>query len=205
MLALVSGGIDSAVLLKLIRPSCAIFFDYGQKNLKEKFAARSLCKEAEVELIEIDIIDVGKRLRSALTMRNVEITDPASVAVPNRNAIFLNIAAGIAHSRGEHTIAYAAHARDQLNYPDCRPEFVAKMTSVLQASLDDPSFTIYAPFLYFRKSDLVSIGNSLGVSFSEAWSCYRGREKHCGECPACLERKLAFKIAELRDPTEYEV
>jgi len=44
----------------------------------------------------------------------------------------------------------------------------------------------------------------LGAPLHLTWSCYAGREKHCGKCGTCVERKEAFALAKVPDPTEYE-
>ena len=53
------------------------------------------------------------------------------------------------------------------------------------------------------KTDIVRLGADLGVDFSLTWSCYKGGEKHCGKCGTCMERREAFELAGVPDPTEY--
>jgi 7-cyano-7-deazaguanine synthase len=63
------------------------------------------------------------------------------------------------------------------------------------------------PFLSPRgmsKADIVKLGSDLGVPFAETWSCYKGGAKHCGKCGTCVERREAFQVARVTDPTEYE-
>ena len=47
-------------------------------------------------------------------------------------------------------------------------------------------------------------GARLGVPFAETWSCYKGGERHCGRCGTCVERREAFHLAEVEDPTAYD-
>ena len=54
------------------------------------------------------------------------------------------------------------------------------------------------------KGDIARLGNELGVDFSNTYSCYKGGRKHCGKCGTCIERKEAFEIAGVEDPTDYE-
>ena len=54
------------------------------------------------------------------------------------------------------------------------------------------------------KGDIARLGNELGVDFSNTYSCYKGGSKHCGKCGTCIERKEAFEIAGVEDPTDYE-
>ena len=55
------------------------------------------------------------------------------------------------------------------------------------------------------KADIAKLGSELDVDFSLTYSCYKGGEKHCGKCGTCIERKEAFELAGINDPTEYEV
>ena len=41
------------------------------------------------------------------------------------------------------------------------------------------------------------------VPFEKTWSCYKGEELHCGRCGTCVERREAFHLAGLEDPTPY--
>ena len=46
-------------------------------------------------------------------------------------------------------------------------------------------------------------GAALGVDFAHTWSCYKGGALHCGRCGTCVERREAFLVAGLPDPTVY--
>ena len=86
----------------------------------------------------VDIGSVGALLSgSALTDPSVftlpfdgHYTDVSmrATVVPNRNAIFLSIATGLAVALGAGTVATAVHAGDHPIYPDCRPEFWTRST-----------------------------------------------------------------------------
>ena len=62
---------------------------------------------------------------------------------------------------------------------------------------------IERPFLALTKGQIVGRGAELGVDFARTWSCYVGGETHCGECGTCVERREAFLVAGVRDPTAY--
>lgn len=215
IIVLASGGLDSTVLAyKLAKEGHDIellSFDYGQRHWKEFNYAFRTAVRLDVRHDLVDLSEVGRLLGgSALTDRNVEVptgtydaeTMKATV-VPNRNAIFANIAAGIAISRGARAIALAVHSGDHTVYSDCTPAFVVHLQTLLAAATDT-DFKVHTPFLHLYKYQIVQLGASLGVPFSKTWSCYVGGEKHCGECGTCVERKLAFVKAKIEDPTEYE-
>ncbi|MBT5916111.1 MAG: 7-cyano-7-deazaguanine synthase, partial [Opitutae bacterium] len=64
--------------------------------------------------------------------------------------------------------------------------------------------TLHRPFVKWSKEDLVRRGKELAVPFEKTWSCYAGGEFHCGKCGTCVERKEAFELVGLLDPTEYK-
>jgi 7-cyano-7-deazaguanine synthase len=59
------------------------------------------------------------------------------------------------------------------------------------------------PFIAHDKAGIAAEGARLGVDFARTWSCYKGREVHCGRCGTCVERREAFQQAGVPDPTPY--
>lgn len=59
------------------------------------------------------------------------------------------------------------------------------------------------PFIALTKGGIASEGARLGVDFARTWSCYKGGAVHCGRCGTCVERREAFALAEIADPTTY--
>jgi 7-cyano-7-deazaguanine synthase len=130
----------------------------------------------------------------------------AVTVVPNRNAIMLSIAYGVAVARGARLVAAAVHAGDHYVYPDCRPQFVEAFDAMQRQAVEgfgDPDLRLHAPFIHKSKAEIVEIGTSLGVPYEDTWSCYEGGEIHCGLCGTCTERKEAFQLAGVPDPTKY--
>jgi 7-cyano-7-deazaguanine synthase len=68
----------------------------------------------------------------------------------------------------------------------------------------DTHVTVWAPYTNITKADIASRGKSLGIDYSQTWSCYKGGAVHCGRCATCLERREAFRLAGIDDKTEYE-
>jgi 7-cyano-7-deazaguanine synthase len=62
---------------------------------------------------------------------------------------------------------------------------------------------IMRPFIAMTKADIVRRGNELDVDYGRTWSCYVGGDVHCGECGTCVERREAFLLAGVPDPTPY--
>ena len=125
--------------------------------------------------------------------------------VPNRNAIMLSVAYGIAAARGDQAVATAVHGGDHFIYPDCRPDFTQAFEFMQYMALDGyADVSLYTPFVHRTKADIVTEGQRHNTPFAETWSCYKGGAHHCGRCGTCVERREAFDLAGVTDPTQYE-
>ena len=125
-----------------------------------------------------------------------------STVVPNRNMILLSVATGYALSIDAGQVAYAAHSGDHAIYPDCRNEFADAMAEAIRLC-DWKTVSLARPFVTWSKADIVCRGKDLGVPFENTWSCYKGQAFHCGRCGTCIERREAFYLAKVDDPTTY--
>lgn len=101
-------------------------------------------------------------------------------------------------------IYFGAHSEDAHNwaYPDCTPEFIGAMANAIFIG-SYMQIRLHTPIQWMQKSDVVALGTRLGVDYKNTWSCYKGEDKQCGECPTCRSRKQAFIAAGVPDPTEY--
>jgi 7-cyano-7-deazaguanine synthase len=125
--------------------------------------------------------------------------------VPFRNAIFLSIACGVAESAGAEGLVIAAHGGDHAIYPDCREEFMAAMGDAMRLGTY-ANVELLRPFITMNKGEIAALGARLGVDFKRTWSCYKGGAegaRHCGKCGTCVERREAFAMAGVSDPTGY--
>ena len=134
---------------------------------------------------------------------NYDDENMKSTVVPFRNGIMLAIACGIAESNGLKRVMIANHAGDHAIYPDCRPGFIQAMSQAMQNGTYE-GIKIFAPYTGISKADIARHGKRLGIDYSETYSCYKGREKHCGKCGTCRERREALREAGIVDTTEYE-
>jgi 7-cyano-7-deazaguanine synthase len=214
-LVLFSGGLDSTVLATQLKAEGSetrlLSIDYGQRHARELKRAEQIAQALELPQQVLRLPDLGPLLGgSSLTDEKVELPEGhyaeesmKATVVPNRNMILLALAGGHALSIGFDTIAYAAHAGDHTIYPDCRPEFADAMETALGLA-DWEKLSLHRPFVHLSKTDLVKKGAELDAPLHLTWSCYAGREIHCGKCGTCVERKEAFALAKIPDPTEYE-
>lgn len=217
-MVLLSGGMDSTVLLHHAvkslghRTIYALGYNYGQRHVRELS-----CAQAQVDLLPgctfkiVDISFMGEMLQdgTALVRGGAEVPDLDALDdselsqpptyVPNRNMMLLSIAAACAEAQGIQDVYYGAQAQDEYGYWDCTAEFLERINSVLSLNRKE-AITIHAPFVAFKKHELVSLGIELGVDFSKTWSCYRGGEHPCNTCPTCVERTNAFREADELDP-----
>jgi 7-cyano-7-deazaguanine synthase len=216
--ATVSGGLDSVTLAHDLAATghdlTLVSFDYGQRHVRELACAAACAERLGAAYHLVDLRSVGALLTgSALTDRGVAVPDGhytdesmRDTVVPNRNAIMLSVATGVAVATGAEIVAAAVHAGDHPIYPDCRPAFVAafeQMARVANEGFVAPGFRVATPYLDWDKSDIVARGAELGVPFADTWSCYKGGDVHCGTCGTCVERIEAFAVAGVPDPTTY--
>lgn len=215
-LALLSGGMDSTslvgVLLARGETVDAVSINYGQRHDRELRSAKAVADHYGITHDVIDLSVLAASLESALTSHDdIEVPDGhytnltmRATVVPNRNAIMLMVAAGIAASRGHEYVATAVHSGDHFIYPDCRPEFIEAASHC--AELGTATFgdvKIKAPFVEITKADIVSAGVEVNAPFELSWSCYKGGDIHCGRCGTCVERAEAFHLSGHPDPTIY--
>ncbi len=211
---LVSGGMDSVVALHHAAATgtvlAGVSFDYGSKhNHREIPFAKAHCADLGLRHETVSLGFMDQLFTSDLLKSGGEIPDGhyeelsmKQTVVPFRNGIMLAIAAGFAESAGATSLTIAAHSGDHAIYPDCREPFMAAMASAITEGTYE-KIALLRPFIDQRKEDIAARGAELGIDFSKTYSCYKGGELHCGTCGTCTERKEAFSLARLVDPTTY--
>ncbi len=212
-LIVLSGGLDSTTLLHEYkeRTALAVTFDYGSNhNGREIACARRQCAALGIEHIVIPLSFMGEYFKSSLLSGADAIPDGGydtdnmkSTVVPFRNGIMLSVACGLAESRGLKHVLIANHGGDHAIYPDCRRPFVEAMDLAMREGTYI-NVSILAPYTDITKADIVARGSKLGVNYADTYSCYKGGERHCGTCGTCTERKEAFAVSGVPDPTSYE-
>ncbi len=212
---LLSGGLDSAVNLKraLDETGVAVVltFDYGQRAARREAAASTLmCQELGLphRLIELPwlaeicgtaLVSEDKaipRLRpDELDEERVTSGDTAeAVWVPNRNGVFVNIAASFAESLGAETIVAGFNAEEAATFPDNSPEFVSASNAALALSTrGETRLLSYTSDL--TKTEIVRLGGAIDAPIAAIWSCYHGRSEECWNCEPCARLERALKEA----------
>jgi 7-cyano-7-deazaguanine synthase len=219
---LVSGGMDSAVVLAIAREQGyavhALSVRYGQRHTSELDAANRVARALDAvahKTVSVDLRSIGG---SALT-DDIEVPldsdqhpggpDIPVTYVPARNTIMLSLALGWAEVLGSADIFCGVNAVDYSGYPDCRPEFIAQFERLAnvatKAGVEGAGLRIHAPLLHLSKADIVREGLRLGVDFAQTVSCYNADAagRACGHCDACRLRMEGFATAGVPDPTRY--
>ena len=217
---LLSGGLDSTTVLAIAKSQgydCyALSFDYGQKQRSELESSISIAKKSNViehRIMKISLSDIGG---SALTDQSIDVpkyseSDEIPITyVPARNTIFLSFALAWAEVVDCQTIFIGVNALDYSGYPDCRPEFIEAFENMANLatknSVEGDRIQIKTPLISMTKAEIIKKGLSLGVDYSETTSCYDANTlgEACGECDACVLRKIGFENANVQDPTRYQ-
>ena len=217
---LLSGGLDSTTVLAIAKSQgydCyALSFDYGQKQRSELDSSISIAKKSNViehRIMKISLSDIGG---SALTDQSIDVpkyseSDEIPITyVPARNTIFLSFALAWAEVVDCQTIFIGVNALDYSGYPDCRPEFIEAFENMAnlatKQSVEGDRIQIKTPLISMTKAEIIKKGLSLGVDYSETTSCYDANTlgEACGECDACVLRKIGFENANVKDPTRYQ-
>lgn len=210
-LIILSGGMDSTTLLydNINIIGLAISFNYGSKhNSKEIPFAKYHCAKLNVKHIEIPLLFINEYFESSLLKTGNEIPkghyedeNMKSTVVPFRNGIMLSVATGIAESNNMKRVLIGNHHGDHAIYPDCRKNFIDSMDKAMSFGTYN-NIKIFAPYTLIDKRGIALIGKKLKIDYSRTWTCYEGKEKHCGKCGSCVERKEALYGF---DNTEYEL
>jgi 7-cyano-7-deazaguanine synthase len=211
---LLSGGMDSVTAFYEVTREhevvAALSFDYGSKhNAKEIPFAKLHADRAGVTHRSIDLAFMNEYFASDLLKSGGDIPDGhyaeanmKRTVVPFRNGIMLAVACGFAESVEAEALAIAAHSGDHAIYPDCREPFMQGMAQAMEEGTY-ARIRLMRPFIAMDKTAIARRGIELGIDFSETWSCYKGGDIHCGTCGTCVERREAFILAGVADPTSY--
>lgn len=221
---LLSGGLDSATVLALVRAAgdeaFALSVDYGQRHrveLDRAAAVAAALGAADHRTVRLDLRAIGG---SALTA-DVAVPkdrDPDDMGhgipvtyVPARNTILLGLALGYAETVGAFDLYIGANVLDYSGYPDCRREFLAAFEGLAnlatQAGVEGRGrFRVHAPLLHLTKAEIIRTGAGLGFDYGLTLSCYDpdASGAACGRCDSCVLRAKGFAEAGVPDPTEYQ-
>lgn len=209
---LLSSGLDSTYALLKAKEKhhieLAITFDYNQ-NAKQKEIeyAQKIAKTYEIEHKTISFELISEISNSTLHVQREKIPQPSyqdlnnkeasektakSVWVPNRNGIFINMAAAVAESRGISFIYVGFNKEEGTTFPDNTPEFVTAINESLKYSTLN-KVQVQSPPISLTKNQIVRELKEMDFDFGLIWSCYHSHEQMCGKCESCMRLKRALR------------
>lgn len=213
-IVLLSGGLDSSVsLAQALRETSVklcLTIDYGQMAAdKEIKSAAKLSRHYGLKHEVIQLPFINKLTKTALVAGNDLLPEPdpdmldnlnvaretaGEVWVPNRNGLFINIAACYAEAIDCDYIITGFNKEEAATFPDNSLDFVKRTNDYLAYStLKQIRLVSYTQQL--KKSEIVKLGQKLGVPWKYVWSCYKNGKTMCGKCESCLRFYRAFKAA----------
>jgi 7-cyano-7-deazaguanine synthase len=214
---LFSAGLDSAVLLAYAareRPDAAIQPIYVNAGLaweseEQAMATRLLGSGAygasvlELVRLSVDMRDVYPPTHWAIRGEPPAYDTPdEDVYIEGRNVVLLSKASVFMARSGIARVMIGPLAGNP--FPDATPQFFDAMGRALSTGLAAP-IAIDAPFARMDKSEVIRLGQTLGVPLHLTLSCMQPHAGiHCGRCSKCRERIEAFRKAQVSDPTTYQ-
>lgn len=214
---LLSGGLDSVVSLALMRKTTefklALTFNYGQKAFKKEAAASKKITEfygIEHKIIELDWLkkitntnlvsdsEIPKITEEELKNLSATRESCKNVWVPNRNGLFLNIAACYADSYGYNTIVIGANKEEAATFSDNSKEFINNINLSLKKSVM-ADVAVVAPLIDMEKEEIIVRGVEENAPLELINSCYSDEGIHCGKCESCSRLKRALSNAHCFD------
>ncbi len=216
--ALLSSGMDSVVATTLAAREgevvLALTFDYGQHAAeREKEYAAKVCEALGIEHLVLELPWLREITTTALVAESEALPELSreeldseraeesarQVWVPNRNGVFVNIAASFAEALSCDAIVVGFDAEEAATFPDNSREYVEAANRALRYSTLS-KVKIYAPLIEKSKSEIARLGFEVGAPLEWSWSCYRGEAKPCLRCESCLRRARAFESIARKDP-----
>lgn len=214
---LLSGGLDSLVSLGLAKDEynvqLALTFDYGQKSLKKEVEASAEISKyygLKHEVVELPFL---KNITHTAVVSEDEVpTDiygteesAKAVWVPNRNGLFLNIAASYADSYEYTHILIGANKEEGQTFPDNTQEFIDGINESFKYSTFE-GVKVVAPLIKYDKNEIVKIAIKHSIPLEMLMSCYNSYniegKKHCGKCESCKHLLYALEYNKANDLIE---
>lgn len=187
---LVSGGIDSLVMCKMLelenQEQFPLFIDYGQlSNEREWEACKKVLKKSNLPIpIKINLREYGKLIESGITSNLKDIYTDAFL--PGRNLLFLVVAAAYAYQKGIKNIAIGFLSNDTHLFPDQTDEFLINSNFAINSGLGE-YFSILTPLINFNKKEVIKLAKKYSLPLNDTYSCHSGKDIYCGKCVACEE------------------
>jgi 7-cyano-7-deazaguanine synthase len=212
VVVLLSSGLDSTYNLfraaQIDDIALAITFDYGQKAAPKEIARSSaLCQKLGIPHQVISLPWFSQFQSSSLINKDSEIPTGSqvqmddfrisqksakSVWVPNRNGIFLNVAAGFAEALGAQFVIPGFNLEEAQTFPDNSKNFMSSLDHAFSFSTAN-HVRVKCYSYELDKTQIVKEALHLGIVFEDLWPCYHNLEHWCGQCESCQRFFRALK------------
>lgn len=192
--ALLSGGLDSVTSMLLARKEMeivlAITLDYGQKARNHEIQVSSnICRKHNIKHCIIELPFMSDLSSGLIKGSSLDVNNPW---VPNRNGLFINLAAAYAESLGAERVICGFNAEEAAEFPDNSLEYVDAVNEALNYStLNHVKVVSYVQGM--DKEEIIRAAINMGIDLNSVWSCYEDGDLPCGHCPSCLKTHKAFK------------
>ncbi|HHW43686.1 7-cyano-7-deazaguanine synthase QueC [Desulfofundulus thermobenzoicus] len=211
-IVLLSGGLDSTVsmaqALQEGKVELCLTMHYGQRAAQREIAAAAtLAAHYHLKHRVIKLPFLAGITDTALVNTGRVVPEPrpedlddlekaagtaARVWVPNRNGLFINIAACFAEALGCDLVVTGFNREEAATFPDNSLRFIQAINQSLAFSTAS-GVRVVSYTARLNKTEIVALGRRLGVPWHLIWSCYYGGETMCGRCESC--RRLARAMA----------
>ncbi|MFM8270267.1 MAG: 7-cyano-7-deazaguanine synthase QueC [Pseudomonadota bacterium] len=218
-IALLSSGLDSSVALAMTLKQgyeikLALTFDYGQKAApKEREHASRVASYFNIAYQHLSLPFFAEKGKSSLLRASQsqelphlslsQLDDPLatqksaeSVWVPNRNGVFIEIAACFAEQLDASYVIVGFNREEAATFPDNSPEYRESLNQALSFSTAN-QVKIISPTELLDKTQIVQMALQLNFPLELIWSCYEMGKQMCGVCESCMRLKRAFKQNEV--------
>jgi 7-cyano-7-deazaguanine synthase len=212
-MVLLSGGIDSAVLLQAVHAAkpgrvAGLFVDFGQSNAsREQAFAQRLANRLGVPLHIGELPGMLKLIYGELEPPHILIAEgdgrghPRGVNSSGIQPAFATIAAWLGY-RHIHQAVTKTDV-DAWDPPVKAPDRNAAINNLLQVAHLQIKFDTPFAVAELSNEDVLRFAAASKFDVNATWSCLWGYRYHCGKCPRCVARQSRFRQAQLPDPTRY--
>ena len=212
-ISILSGGMDStvatALALRDMSVVLALTFDYGQRAAaREITAARNFCAQHGIPHQVMTLPWLKNWTQTSLVNRQQEIPHTSAseldqnfsndlerakkVWVPNRNGVFLSIAAAAAESLGAEYLITGFNEEEAATFPDNSQNYLEAMNHAFSFSTLN-QVKLISPTIRLNKAEIARTAKQLNIDLSQLWSCYEGGAKPCGLCESCVRQARALQ------------
>ena len=211
--SLVSGGLDSAVMTALLAEDyetvhplyvrCGLVWEEAEQRALGRFLSRLENSQiGAIRVLDFPMADLYGAAWYASGSGIPDYDEPDERwEIPGRNLILLAKAALWCRL---HSISRVALGTLRTNpFPDATPQFFHSLEEAVHQGLGAP-VKILTPLASLEKGQVIELGRRLPLELT--LSCAEAVEdSHCGDCGKCRERREAFAVAGVPDPTIYTV